>query len=362
LRVAWLNHRDASHPRGGGAERSISEIGRRLRSRGHDVTLVTANFPGGTPRQYVDGVDVRRYGRDLGPHLAAYRVIRELDPDVVIGDLAHILPWGAPILTKVPCVLFFHHLHARTLPGQVSPPLAVVLKWIERQYRFSYPRNQWITESKSSAVDLTQLGIRAERIHRIPPGIDSDFFRPVPKSDKPSLVYFGGFRRYKHPEVVVEIVRRLVRDGFAITVDMVGAGPEYERVRELARKDARVESSIRFLGRIPYSDLPQVVGRAWVNIHCAVAEGWCISAMEAAAAGTPTVGYRVPGLTESVSDGSSGILVEVGNIDQLVSATRRALLSMATLAEGGRQLALTHSWDATAQGWERVLEGATRES
>jgi len=49
--------------------------------------------------------------------------------------------------------------------------------------------------------------------------------------------------------------------------------------------------------------------RAWLNITASSAEGWGLSVMEAAACGTPSIGYDVPGLRDSVL-ASGGALVE----------------------------------------------------
>ncbi len=54
-------------------------------------------------------------------------------------------------------------------------------------------------------------------------------------------------------------------------------------------------------------------------------EGFGISALEAQATGTLVVAYKVPGVTDSVKNGITGILVEDGNIMELANAIIKIL-------------------------------------
>ena len=41
LRIAWLNQWDPMNPLGGGVERTLGEVGKRLASNGHDLTVIS---------------------------------------------------------------------------------------------------------------------------------------------------------------------------------------------------------------------------------------------------------------------------------------------------------------------------------
>ena len=49
-------------------------------------------------------------------------------------------------------------------------------------------------------------------------------------------------------------------------------------------------------------------------------EGWGFTVIEAASQGTPTVGYNVAGLRDSVKNGKTGVLVDAKNTEQLANA------------------------------------------
>ena len=82
---------------------------------------------------------------------------------------------------------------------------------------------------------------------------------------------------------------------------------------------------MRFCGAVPRRRLWRRLARALVVI---VPSRWDepfgLAAAEAQAAGTPVVGYRAGGLAEVVADGSTGFLVEPGDVDAAAAALCRA--------------------------------------
>ena len=98
-----------------------------------------------------------------------------------------------------------------------------------------------------------------------------------------------------------------------------------------------------------------VVGGAWVNIHAAVAEGWGLSALEAASCGVPTVCYDAPGLRDSVSSMKSGILVPGSKASDLADAVESILHSPAIWARTAREYSSEFTWDRCADLWHKHL-------
>ena len=170
MRVLWLNHRDLANPRSGGAERTIVEVGSRLVARGHIVTMVTGGWTGAPKHSNLNGVSIVRYPGNILPHVAALSILHSGHrPDVVVDDLAHVVPWGSSRIGSIPTVVFFRHLHGRTLEGQIRPPWSNLLVALEQYYRQIYPDAIFVTESRQSVRDLESLGISPTRTRPIPP-------------------------------------------------------------------------------------------------------------------------------------------------------------------------------------------------
>jgi glycosyltransferase involved in cell wall biosynthesis len=360
MRVIWVSHRDVNHPRAGGAERSAYEIMRRLAFKGHAVTILSPGGGGLRSEVVQEGVDLVAAGGIAKVHLDYPLRVRSIRPDVVVEDLAHVLPWAGPRLTNVPGVAYFRHLHARTLSGQVSLPVAGALKIVERCYPILYGDWQFVTDSYSSQRDLVSMGISPSQCVPIPPGVDTGKYVMGTKGDEYTLLYFGGMRLYKRPLDVLFACQELDTRGWEFKLYMVGDGPALEVVRRNIHA-LGLEEKVRLTGRLTESQLIPLIQSAHVNLHCSVAEGWCLSAMEAAACGVPTVGYRVPGLNESVLDGRTGLLVRDGDRLALSDAVETVLGGPESWANNCRRHAESHSWDVSATRWEELLH-ATMEA
>lgn len=356
MKIIWFSHRCMQNPLAGGAERAIYEIGRRLVLRGHTVHHVAGGWKGAKRYEVVEGIQIHRYGTRVMPHLAHPAFLRaNRDADTVVDDLSHAAPWFSPWFSDIPGVAFFYHLHAKTLGGQTSQFLASVLASLERHYTVIYRTWPFVTESVSSQRDLNSIGISEERIFRIPLGVDTDRFRPGTKAEKPAIVYFGGMRPYKRPEHALIAFKILNDRGHDAYLTMVGDGPSIPYLRSLAT-EFNLADRVSFTGRVSEQELSSIVSAAWVNIHTSMSEGWGLSIMEAASSGTPTIGYDVPGVNESVINGKTGKLVPDGDISSLSIALAEAIENGSTSSDACRRHAQEFSWEATATKWEERLK------
>jgi glycosyltransferase involved in cell wall biosynthesis len=81
-------------------------------------------------------------------------------------------------------------------------------------------------------------------------------------------------------------------------------------------------------------------------------------AMEAAAAGIPVVGYRIPGLRDAILDGVTGVLTDP-TPSALAEAAVRLLADperWARLSGAAAERARAYAWDGIADRWLTVLE------
>ena len=87
-------------------------------------------------------------------------------------------------------------------------------------------------------------------------------------------------------------------------------------------------------------------------------EGWGLVVTEAAAHGVPSVAYRsAGGVTESIIEGESGLLIDGGQ-EEFTAGLRRVLADeelRAALSRGAAQRANDLSWQGTADSFGSVL-------
>jgi glycosyltransferase involved in cell wall biosynthesis len=355
MRVLWNNHRDLRHPSSGGAERTIQSVGSRLVAAGHEVHVLTSQWRGAAPFVVVDGVRIHRFPGNVGPHLAAPVLARALAPDVVVDDLAHVVPWFTPQFGGRRGVAFFRHLHRRTLPGQAPFGVRSMLAGVESLYPLVYRTWQFAVESSSSRSDLETLGVPADRITVLPPGVDLVRFAPSERSARPSFVFFAGIRRYKRPDHAIRAFALLRGRGIDASLTVVGDGPTLAELRPLAGR-LGVATDVEFVGRVDESNVPARISRAWVNVNCSVSEGWGYTILEAAACGVPTAGYAVPGVREAVGSGAAGSLAPDGDIPALSATMERLVETNDDLRGRCRTYAEGLPWTECARRWEALLE------
>lgn len=299
---------------------------------------------------------MHRDSSPLGPHLRSlFFYYGSTRPDVIVNDLAHAVPWLSPIISDIPGTVFFRHLHRRSLAGQVSAPLAALLGGVEKQYRFIYRSWPIVTETNGSVADLESLGFSRGQCVRIPPGVDICEHKSGVRDELPTLVYFGGMRRYKRPLDAVYASKALLDRGWNFKLFMVGEGPLLDSIKKIVAV-LGIGKHVLLTGRLSDSELISLIQRSHVNVHCSMTEGWCLSAMEAAACGVPTVAYRVPWLAESVIDGRTGLLVDDGNSAALADGIETVLRNPGSWSENCRTHALEFSWENSASKWENHLK------
>ena len=362
MKILWFNHRDLKHPLAGGAERTIYEVSKRLVSSGYEVNLVSVNPGELEESEVLDGINVFRIKGNIMTHLAVPKIIGKVKPDIVIDDLAHVVPWFSPLFTSTPVIVFFRHFHGRSLSGQVNPLLAIILKVIEKNYRFIYRNNIFVTESKTSIDDLETLEIEQGRIFKILPGVDRKKFKPDKKTEKPSIIYFGGMRDYKRPWLLAEVMKAI--DDPSITMNVVGSGPSLIRVKEMVNK-YKLGTRINFLGRLTEDKLAIILSSSWANVHFSLTEGFGYSILESASCGVPTVALDSKGVTEVINEFNLGTTCD--EIDSFQESLKKVLENNDSWSKKVYENSSIFSWENTSEQWCKLInilleDGRIRES
>jgi len=112
-------------------------------------------------------------------------------------------------------------------------------------------------------------------------------------------------------------------------------------------------------GWVPVEEKEDLLRRAWLLLHPSEVEGWGLVVMEAAIWETPTIGFDVRGVRDSVADGHSGLLV--GSADEMAEAWLKLAAddcARQTLGRNARRRAGEYSWSRTVDGFLDVVREA----
>ena len=152
----------------------------------------------------------------------------------------------------------------------------------------------------------------------------------VEKESVPTVVFIGRLSANKRPEHAIRafgLVRRQLPDA---QMWVIGSGPEEARLRRIAGP------GVTFLGRVSEEEKRERLARAHALVATSVREGWGLVVTEAAASGTVSIGYDVPGLRDSI--GASGGVLTRADPASLASGLV-GLLSSVVAGDGpGRSL------------------------
>lgn len=342
--VAW---RDLASPRAGGSELLVDRLAAGMVERGDQVTLLCGGRTGDRPYRVV------RSGGDYSQFLLAPLAFRHHIPECdVVVEVCNGLPYLAPLWCRRPVVCLVNHVHTDLWSLRYPPPVSTIGRFTERTVMPKvHSDSLFLTVSRSSALDLATIGVRPDRIRLLYNGVEPPP-RQEPRSPTPLFLALGRLADYKRLDLLLTLWERVrkVTGGHLV---IAGDGPDRERLERLAGP------GVTFTGRVSDEEKHRLLCAAWLLVHPAVMEGWGIVVMEAAARGTPTVGFDVPGLRDSVLDGRTGVLA--GTENGFASAWATLALHDArrqAMGERARSYAARLRWSVAVDRFAEVVEEA----
>lgn len=350
LRILVLNWKCTRHPAAGGAELFTHEIIRRWAAAGHDVTLFASAVAGAPESEVVDGYTVVRRGTRLGVYREARRFWAETHGSFdVIVDEVNTRPFESPLWADVPVVAHIHQLARDVWFREMPVPVAAAGRFVmEPAWLRAYRDTTITTISDSSASSLRAVGLA--HVVDIGLGVSLPAMLPAPaKDDEPTVAFVGRMVSAKRPlDAIAGFAHAREQLGRGRLL-MVGTGPIAPLVAEAADRTPGVS----YLGRLSEAEKFDVLARSHALAVTSVREGWGLVVDEAAALGVHAVGYRVPGLVDSVP-AAGGTLVDP-DPTALGTALARVLPALVARPQAPRQGG-AGNWDEVADRLLAVVE------
>ncbi|HMF77541.1 MAG TPA: glycosyltransferase family 4 protein [Bryobacteraceae bacterium] len=341
--------------RGGGIETYTREVGRRLASRGHEVTVYSTRGKDkcvgeweGMRFIWLPSIKPHWAEKTVGVLVAAYKTLRE-SPDilhlhsVVAGSLSPLLRFkGAP------CIVQMHGIE--WLRNRWGRAAKAVLKAMERT-------------SLGSADAITAVSQTQCEYFKRHYDLDCEYISTaadIKDFASPKLICEMGIQPRKYvlfaarlvPEkgahYLIEAFRRLSTDYSLIIAGEAPASGGYgQQLLDLAKGDER----IRFLGRVQGRLLEELFSNAALFAQPSELEGLSIGLIEGMSYGTPCLASDIPENREVVGD--AGLLFRNKDVDDLERRLDWVLSNIgatAELAARGRQRV------QELFTWERVVD------
>jgi len=295
-----FNWRDIKNPAAGGAERYIHELAKRL-TIDSKVTLFTPEFKGCKDREIIDGVEVVRKGGRYTVYIEALKMYQRKFKgkyDLVI-DSINTVPFFTPLFVKEPRLTIFYQMSKEFWLKSFKFPFNIIGYLIEPWYLRLYKKEKVITISESSREDLENLGF--QDIEIVNPGIDVKPLNKNLKKEKDlTLISFSRLVKPKRIDHVIRAFEIINRNIPKSKLWILSDGPGKDDLKDLV-KELGLENSVEFFGFVDEKKKIELIHRSHYHLFTSVREGWGIVVVEAALNGTPTIGYDVPGIRDSVS-------------------------------------------------------------
>lgn len=198
-----------------------------------------------------------------------------------------------------------------------------------------------VTLGEQMKAEVVGRGVPPESVSIVPNAVDTTLFRPGPRDqmlatqygigrDEVVVGYISSFQPYEDFATLVDAIAILRSRGRRVRGLLVGDGSTRpEILRQVA--EVGLESVISLPGRIPHADVPRhhrlidvfVVPRVPSRLSQLVTP---LKPLEAMASGRALVVSRLDALTETITDGQTGVTFEPGNAADLASVLERLVL------------------------------------
>ncbi len=207
---------------------------------------------------------------------------------------------------------------------------------------------------------LEARGIKADRIHILPRGLDTELFSPSRRDEsfwpkrglrdgEIGLLYAGRVSKEKKLDLFASAVRKLKAEGLPVRGLVIGHGP-YSAEFEKSFPEAI------FTGYLTGEELARAYASADVFVFPSTTDTFGNVILEAQAAGLPCVVSDQGGPRELVTDGADGFVTRGGDLTGLCDATRRLCADQdrrRTMGAAARKRVEDRSWPNAAQRfWE----------
>ncbi len=228
------------------------------------------------------------------------------------------------------------------------------------------------TNKKVDLLNLQRL-LTDDRVTYVAPGINPEEFtfdgkardelrRQWCQHDEPVIFSAAMFRpdvKTRGLQWVIRACGELGRREHAFQLVIAGDGRERKTLRRLAAE--QLPGRVRFVGKIPRSELYRYYSAADLFVFPGIGESLGMVFLEAQACGLPVVAFNNAGVPEAVQDLKTGFLLPANEMAPFVDAVKRLLGDKALRQQMGRTATAyvrnRHDLKKNYQEIERVLTG-----
>ncbi len=247
-------------------------------------------------------------------------------------------------VVDIPVVRLFHAFNRVGIGGKSMPYLADAAGYV--------------ANSRQAASQVSsELGLDIDGI--VYPGVDVDRFSPdadptFVRSDEISVLFVGRLVEEKGVYDLVDALSGLQDD---VHLYLIGRG-DVRSLRECAER-AGVADSLSVVGTVPHEQLPGYYAACDVFCLPSYYETFGLVNIEAMACGAPVLTTDISAISEYVTHGETGYLIDPGDVTSLQSALEDLISSPELrddIGRAARETSLQYSWKSSADRLTKISQ------
>jgi L-malate glycosyltransferase len=343
----------------GGYERAGERLSAALADVGLSVAVVTERRDHAWPaKEYIDGYEVRRLFCLYQRYLHTITSLLSFGGFLLLHgrefDVWHVHQYGSHAGLSVALGKLLHRPVVLKLTSSAATGIRKAMGngIAGRILGFLHRRvTACIATSDETRREAIRFGLPPERIHLIPNGLDGrEFHLALPEERKAArralgldcelmVLYVGRLSPEKNPLGLLDAwaaVDAKAREGALLS--LVGDGPQRDLVHARAQAP-NLAGSVHLAG--PRSDVATWYRAADVYVITSLVEGLSNTMIEALASGLPVISTGVSGSSILLESPRAGVVVDVGDVQQLAAAMESLLQDASMRTRLGENARLT---------------------
>lgn len=291
-----------------------------------------------------------------GQLIALYRLVKR--EHIAVINSHWLIPQGvtAALVARVCGIKHIATLHSTDVYLASRLPMGkAISRFVDRNSRQCFIVSHFVRDR------YRQIAGSAARAEVLPMGVDTDIFRKADKadisrSDRLTILFVGRLYPIKGVNFLVEALAMLRENHYDAELIIVGDGEQRQTLESQAASSG-LAGHVRFVGSVSNRQLPAYYQQATMVVVPSIVlasgetEGMPVVILEAMACGVPVVASDVGGVSDLISDGDNGVLVEPANPRQLARAMERIASNRERMSENAYSTGQKYSWKNISQAY-----------
>ncbi|MGD9201467.1 MAG: glycosyltransferase family 4 protein [Chitinispirillia bacterium] len=362
MKIAHYSYDNVNNPRcgGGGAFRELM-IHRILTAR-HEIVCYSGNYKGKRPRSD-SNMSMHYLGFNINYLISriSFSILATIHSLFIKTDLIVIgYSVFSPVLTflfrRNKCIIEFYHLVGKEPFRKYF--LFGIFPWLAEQAVLKFGNN-FITLTDGLS-EYIEENYKKKMVCTAYTGFDESLLSDS-KHDDTYILYFGRIDIHmKGIDILIDSFEKISALFPEYELRIAGRGSEKD-IKWLSKRveESKASANIKFYYNVGKEQKYHLFTHATFVCMPSRFEGWCISAVEAAACSKATIGTFIMGLKDSIKHEKTGILVRPEDSDALAEKMKLLLRNpdlRNELGKEGKKWAENFTWEKVSHLQEKFYE------